>query len=54
MVGETNADLIDINMGCPVLKIYKNGSGVALARDPKYAAEIVRAVASHVKTSQSP
>lgn len=48
MVGETNADLIDINMGCPVLKIYKNGSGAALARDPKYAAEIVRAVVSHV------
>lgn len=48
MVGETNADIIDINMGCPVLKIYKNGSGAALARDPKYAAEIVRAVVSHV------
>lgn len=48
MVGETNADLIDINMGCPVLKIYKNGSGAALARDPKYAAEIVRAVVEHV------
>lgn len=48
MVGETNADLIDINMGCPVLKIYKNGSGAALARDPLYAAEIVRAVVSHV------
>ncbi|GLG02245.1 tRNA-dihydrouridine synthase [Alicyclobacillus hesperidum subsp. aegles] len=48
MVGETNADLIDINMGCPVLKIYKNGSGAALARDPNYAAEIVRAVVSHV------
>lgn len=48
MVGETNADLIDINMGCPVLKIYKNGSGAALARDPKYAADIVRAVVSHV------
>ncbi|GEO27155.1 tRNA-dihydrouridine synthase [Alicyclobacillus acidoterrestris] len=48
MVGETNADLIDINMGCPVLKIYKNGSGAALARNPDYAAEIVRAVASHV------
>ncbi len=30
MVGETNADLIDINMGCPVLKIYKNGSGRCL------------------------
>jgi tRNA-dihydrouridine synthase B len=48
MVGETNADIIDINMGCPVLKIYKNGSGAALARDPKYAAEIVRAVVKRV------
>src|SRR5579875_1139317 len=48
MVGETNADLIDINMGCPVLKIYKNGSGAALARDPNYAADIVRAVVERV------
>lgn len=48
MLGETNADLIDINMGCPVLKIYKNGSGAALARDPSYAAEIVKAVVERV------
>ena len=48
MVGETNADVIDINMGCPVLKIYKNGSGAALARDPEYAADIVRAVVERV------
>ncbi len=48
MLGETNADLIDINMGCPVLKIYKNGSGAALARDPQYAAEIVKAVVERV------
>lgn len=48
LVGETNADLIDINMGCPVLKIYKNGSGAALARDPAYAASIVRGVVERV------
>ena len=48
MVGDTNADVIDINMGCPVLKIYKNGSGAALARDPKYAASIVDAVVRRV------
>lgn len=49
MVAEgTNADIIDINMGCPVLKIYKNGSGAALARDPKYAAAIVAAVVKRV------
>lgn len=45
---QTNADIIDINMGCPVLKIYKNGSGAALARNPEYAAEIVRAVVQAV------
>ncbi|MCL6637719.1 MAG: tRNA dihydrouridine synthase DusB [Alicyclobacillus sp.] len=44
----TNADIIDINMGCPVLKIYKNGSGAALARNPEYAAAIVRAVVERV------
>ncbi|MCY0895461.1 MAG: tRNA dihydrouridine synthase DusB [Alicyclobacillaceae bacterium] len=48
MVGETNADIIDINMGCPVLKIYKNGSGAALARNPDYAASIVREVVARV------
>ncbi len=44
----TNADIIDINMGCPVLKIHKNGSGAALAKDPFYAAEIVDAVVRRV------
>jgi tRNA-dihydrouridine synthase B len=36
--------LVDINMGCPVNKIVKNGEGSALMRNPKLAAEIVRQV----------
>ena len=35
--------LIDINMGCPVPKVVKNGEGSALLKDPKLAAECVRA-----------
>ncbi len=36
--------LIDINMGCPVPKVIKKGEGVALMKNPKAAAEIVREV----------
>lgn len=37
-------DFIDINMGCPAPKVAGNGGGSALMREPKLAAEIVRAV----------
>jgi tRNA-dihydrouridine synthase B len=48
MVSETPADIIDINMGCPVHKIYKNGAGAALARDPEVAGRIIETVVSMV------
>ena len=37
-------DFIDINMGCPVPKIYNNGEGSALMGKPELAAEIVTAM----------
>lgn len=37
-------DIIDINMGCPVPKIVKSGSGSALMKDPDTAYKIVREV----------
>jgi tRNA-dihydrouridine synthase B len=40
----SGADFIDINMGCPVGKIVKNGEGSALMQRPGPAADIVRAV----------
>jgi len=40
----SGADIIDINMGCPMPKVCSNGDGSALARDPKKAARIAAAV----------
>ena len=34
--------IVDINMGCPVPKIYKNGEGSALLEDPVLAEKIVK------------
>ncbi len=38
------ADIIDINMGCPVNKVVKGQDGAALMRNPKLAADLVKAV----------
>ena len=46
-VGE-GADTVDINMGCPVNKITKNGGGSSLLREPQTAEAIVRSVVKAV------
>jgi tRNA-dihydrouridine synthase B len=38
------AEIVDINMGCPVKKVTRNGSGSNLLCDPPRAGEIVRQV----------
>jgi nifR3 family TIM-barrel protein len=38
------AEAIDVNMGCPVKKVTRNGAGSALLCDPSRAASIVRAI----------
>ncbi len=38
------ADLVDLNMACPVRKVVKTGSGAALLAEPERAAAIVSAV----------
>ena len=42
-------DLFDINMGCPVPKIVKNGEGSALMRNPKLVEEILTAMVKAVR-----
>ena len=45
----TGADILDINMGCPMGKIVNNGDGAALMKDPEKAGRIVEAVVKAVQ-----
>ena len=44
IAAENAADLLNVNMGCPVKKVAKVGSGASLMRDPERAGVILRAV----------
>lgn len=46
---ESDCDIIDINLGCPVTKIVKNDAGAKLLLDPPKIYEIVKAVVANVK-----
>lgn len=48
-VEKSGADILDINMGCPVGKIVKSGDGSALMRDPALAGSVIRAVCDSVQ-----
>ena len=43
IVAEKGADLIDINMGCPVRKVCKTGAGASLLDDPRKAVALANA-----------
>lgn len=43
VVAEAGADVIDLNMGCPVPKVCKTGAGAALLADPDRAVAVARA-----------
>ncbi len=43
------ADIVDVNMGCPVPKIAKHNAGCSLMREPGHAATVIGAMARAVK-----
>lgn len=45
---QTDCDIIDINMGCPVHKVVKSNAGSALMKDPKHACKLVEAIVEQV------
>ena len=47
-VEKTNADIIDINMGCPVRKIVKSKSGSYLLTEPNHIYDMVKAIVENV------
>ena len=44
---DTDCDIIDINMGCPVPKVLRSRAGSYLMKEPELAVKIAKAVLSH-------
>ena len=43
------ANIVDVNMGCPVPKISKHNAGCSLMREPRHAASVIAAMTKRVK-----
>src|SRR5688572_28253122 len=49
IVEAMGADVVDVNMGCPVPKIAKHNAGCSLMREPEHAASVIRSMARAVR-----
>jgi len=49
VVESMGADIVDINMGCPVHKVARHNAGCSLMREPAHAARIVEAMVKAVR-----
>jgi nifR3 family TIM-barrel protein len=48
IVEDMGADIVDVNMGCPVPKIAKHNAGCSLMREPEHAAGVIAKMAKAV------
>jgi nifR3 family TIM-barrel protein len=48
IVEQMGADIVDVNMGCPVPKIAKHNAGCSLMREPAHAASVIRSMTKAV------
>ena len=46
---KSGADILDINMGCPVPKVVNNGEGSALLKNPDLIVKIVKSISSAIQ-----
>jgi tRNA-dihydrouridine synthase B len=53
MAEAAGADLVDVNLGCPVRKVMASGAGAALLEQPQLACEIVEEVAGAISAPVS-
>jgi len=49
IVERMGADIVDVNMGCPVPKIAKHNAGCSLMREPQHAAAVIDAMVRAVR-----
>src|SRR5579862_45212 len=46
LVEAAGADIVDVNLGCPVKKVTKTGAGASLLDDPDHACRLIEAIAA--------
>jgi nifR3 family TIM-barrel protein len=49
IVEQMGADIVDVNMGCPVPKIARHNAGCSLMREPAHAASVIQSMAKAVR-----
>jgi tRNA-dihydrouridine synthase B len=49
IVEQLGADVVDVNMGCPVPKIAKHNAGCSLMREPEHATSVIAAMTKAVR-----